>query len=288
MGQVLLPRQFPTVNRLSQDFGKRRHLPGRRRQTGKGNLNPGCSNLVYETLTVEQGRGGRFAISPPPDLDVAHRPSRLPLVAADRCSRGAPRSDHPRRRNPRLPRAGAHQTGKATTSTDVNSFGAFLLEVTCGKGPFDPKAPAEGLIINRKFGRLNWVWTRGENYILAAGDAKPGNDFVAAEAELVLKNQWGSSVQEDEVDFTFFVRVGYFGNAGFSQSFGIGAPLVVFSYTGFLPIKASGYELFEDQDLFHLIFPTVFDGIQLVLFSLARVFGIWDYWDNCCFVLSVL
>ncbi|XP_057460658.1 L-type lectin-domain containing receptor kinase IV.1-like [Actinidia eriantha] len=74
------------------------------------------------------------------------------------------------------------RTGRATTSTDVYAFGAFLLEVGCGRRPIDPRAPTEDLIL------VDWVfslWIKGE--ILLAVDRKLGCDFVVEEVELVLK-----------------------------------------------------------------------------------------------------
>lgn len=71
------------------------------------------------------------------------------------------------------------RTGKATTRTDVYAFGAFLLEVACGRRPI---APMEDLIL------VDWVfffWNRGE--ILQASDPKLGVDYNAEEMELVLK-----------------------------------------------------------------------------------------------------
>ncbi|XP_059647092.1 L-type lectin-domain containing receptor kinase IV.1-like [Cornus florida] len=74
------------------------------------------------------------------------------------------------------------RTGKATTSTDVYAFGAFLLEVACGRRPIEPRAPAEDLIL------VDWVfgcWSRGD--ILRAVDPKLGTNYVPEEVELVLK-----------------------------------------------------------------------------------------------------
>ncbi|KAL6987656.1 L-type lectin-domain containing receptor kinase IV.1 [Sarracenia purpurea var. burkii] len=74
------------------------------------------------------------------------------------------------------------RTGKATTSTDVYAFGAFLLEVACGRRPIEPRAPAENLVL------VDWVfsfWTKNE--IIGAVDSKLGNDYDAEEVELVLK-----------------------------------------------------------------------------------------------------
>ncbi|KAK1324232.1 L-type lectin-domain containing receptor kinase IV.1 [Acorus calamus] len=46
------------------------------------------------------------------------------------------------------------KTGKGTTATDVFSFGAFLLEVVCGRKPIDlrPEEPTN---------LVDWVWTTG-------------------------------------------------------------------------------------------------------------------------------
>ncbi|KAF4377496.1 hypothetical protein F8388_024987 [Cannabis sativa] len=46
-------------------------------------------------------------------------------------------------------------TGKATTSSDVYTFGALLLEVAYRRKPIEPNAPLEELVL------VDWVW---ENY----------------------------------------------------------------------------------------------------------------------------
>jgi len=74
------------------------------------------------------------------------------------------------------------RTGKATAATDVFSFGAFLLEVTCGRRPIEPYAPADELIL------MDWVlakWQRG--LVLETRDSKLGEEYSAHEVELVLK-----------------------------------------------------------------------------------------------------
>jgi serine/threonine protein kinase len=74
------------------------------------------------------------------------------------------------------------RSGKATPSTDVFAFGAFLLEVVCGRRPIEPRGEADDVLL------LDWVfshWKRGE--ILAARDVNLGADYVAEEVELVLK-----------------------------------------------------------------------------------------------------
>jgi serine/threonine protein kinase len=75
------------------------------------------------------------------------------------------------------------RSGKATTSTDVFAFGAFLLEVSCGRRPIEPRGVADDDVL-----LIDWVfshWNRGE--ILAARDVRLGADYVAEEVELVLK-----------------------------------------------------------------------------------------------------
>ena len=74
------------------------------------------------------------------------------------------------------------RTGKATTSTDVFAFGAFLLEVACGRRPIDNRASSENVIL---VDRVFICWNKGR--ILEARDQKLGVDFVAEEVELVLK-----------------------------------------------------------------------------------------------------
>ncbi|XP_061992464.1 L-type lectin-domain containing receptor kinase IV.1-like [Rosa rugosa] len=73
------------------------------------------------------------------------------------------------------------RTGRATTSTDVFAFGAFLLEVACGKRPIMTQGPEDVILVD-------WVcscWNRSD--ILEARDQSFGTDFVAEEVELVLK-----------------------------------------------------------------------------------------------------
>ncbi|PNT30585.2 hypothetical protein POPTR_006G088680v4 [Populus trichocarpa] len=71
------------------------------------------------------------------------------------------------------------RTGKATTSTDVFAFGAFLLEVASGRRPIQP---TEDIIL------VDWVfsrWLGGE--ILEARDPNLGTEYIAEEMELLLK-----------------------------------------------------------------------------------------------------
>ncbi|XP_050244622.1 L-type lectin-domain containing receptor kinase IV.1-like [Quercus robur] len=74
------------------------------------------------------------------------------------------------------------QSRKATTSTDVFAFGAFMLEVACGRRPIQANGPPEDSIL------VDWVFShlsRGE--IMEARDPNYGTNYVAEELELVLK-----------------------------------------------------------------------------------------------------
>ncbi|MBA0830348.1 hypothetical protein Goarm_014887 [Gossypium armourianum] len=74
------------------------------------------------------------------------------------------------------------RTGKATPSTDVFAFGAFLLEVACGRRPIEAKSPTEDVIL------VDWVyscWSNGD--IMEAKDPNLGSGYEAEEVELVLK-----------------------------------------------------------------------------------------------------
>jgi len=74
------------------------------------------------------------------------------------------------------------RTGKATTATDVFAFGAFLLEMVCGRRPVEPSKQGEELML------IGWVltnWQRG--LILETKDSRLGGEYCAEEVELVLK-----------------------------------------------------------------------------------------------------
>ncbi|CAN8277861.1 unnamed protein product [Cochlearia groenlandica] len=69
-----------------------------------------------------------------------------------------------------------------STKTDVYAFGAFMLEVTCGRRPFDPEMPIE------KRHLVKWVcdcWRNGS--IVDAIDTRLRGKFKTGEAEMVLK-----------------------------------------------------------------------------------------------------
>lgn len=72
--------------------------------------------------------------------------------------------------------------GKATTATDVYAFGAFLLEVACGRRPVDLSVGVEEHML------VSWVlkcWQRGA--ILEARDSRLGDDYDAFQLSMVLK-----------------------------------------------------------------------------------------------------
>ncbi|MBA0666392.1 hypothetical protein Goklo_002804, partial [Gossypium klotzschianum] len=73
------------------------------------------------------------------------------------------------------------RTGRATPCTDVFAFGAFMLEVACGRRPI-LQSPTDNVIL------VDWVyscWCKGD--ILEAKDPYLGSDYAAEEVELVLK-----------------------------------------------------------------------------------------------------
>nr|POE98060.1 l-type lectin-domain containing receptor kinase iv.2 [Quercus suber] len=74
------------------------------------------------------------------------------------------------------------RTRRATTCTDVFSFGAFMLEVACGRRPVGLQGLTEDIIL------VDWVfecWRRGA--ILDASDPRLEGNYVVEEMELVLK-----------------------------------------------------------------------------------------------------
>ncbi|CAK9271553.1 unnamed protein product [Sphagnum jensenii] len=71
--------------------------------------------------------------------------------------------------------------GKATTMTDVFSYGALALEVACGRRPFERKFPEEQIVL------LDWVWNCYENgELLKVVDSRLGNNFNEGQMTKVL------------------------------------------------------------------------------------------------------
>lgn len=75
------------------------------------------------------------------------------------------------------------RTGQATTGSDVFAFGAFVLEVVCGRRPVQPRAAdGEPVVL------VDWVlqaWRSGA--ITDAVDTRLGGEYDAGEAETLLK-----------------------------------------------------------------------------------------------------
>uniref|UniRef100_A0A2N9ISU9 non-specific serine/threonine protein kinase n=1 Tax=Fagus sylvatica TaxID=28930 RepID=A0A2N9ISU9_FAGSY len=74
------------------------------------------------------------------------------------------------------------RTRRATTCTDVFAFGAFMLEVACGRRPVELQGLTEEVIL------VDWVsdcWRKGA--ILDASDPRLEGNYVVKEMELVLK-----------------------------------------------------------------------------------------------------
>ncbi|XP_043714990.1 L-type lectin-domain containing receptor kinase IV.1-like [Telopea speciosissima] len=75
------------------------------------------------------------------------------------------------------------ETGKAKPSVDVFAFGAFLLEVACGRRPIESEEASEECMV-----LVDWViscWSEGK--ILDTVDPKLGLNYEVEEMELVLK-----------------------------------------------------------------------------------------------------
>jgi len=74
------------------------------------------------------------------------------------------------------------RTGRATVATDVFAFGAFLLEVACGRRPVEPHAQREELVL---MDLVLGSWQRG--LVLETRDQRLGEEYCANEVKLVLK-----------------------------------------------------------------------------------------------------
>ncbi|KAL3717143.1 hypothetical protein ACJRO7_008687 [Eucalyptus globulus] len=73
------------------------------------------------------------------------------------------------------------RTARATTSTDVYAFGAFLLEVACGRRPIEVQEEEDVILVEWVFS----CWDKGD--IVEARDPNLETDFVVKEVELVLQ-----------------------------------------------------------------------------------------------------
>ncbi|CAG7910464.1 unnamed protein product [Brassica rapa] len=72
--------------------------------------------------------------------------------------------------------------GVTTTWTDVYAFGAFILEVVCGRRPVDPERPPEQMIL------LKWVAICGSrDSLMVTVDSKLEGNFKADEVKMLLK-----------------------------------------------------------------------------------------------------
>ncbi|VVB04954.1 unnamed protein product [Arabis nemorensis] len=73
-------------------------------------------------------------------------------------------------------------TTGTSTKTDVYAFGAFILEVTCGRRPVEPELPVERHYL------VKWVlecWKQAS--LLETRDPRLGGEFLSEEVEMVLK-----------------------------------------------------------------------------------------------------
>lgn len=74
------------------------------------------------------------------------------------------------------------RTGRATRSSDVFAFGAFLLEVVCGRRPINLRAPTDEMVL---VDMVFACWKRGE--ILTVVDRRLVGEYVEEEVDMVLK-----------------------------------------------------------------------------------------------------
>ncbi|KAF3553019.1 hypothetical protein F2Q69_00010598 [Brassica cretica] len=86
------------------------------------------------------------------------------------------------------------RTGRPTTGTDVYAFGVFMLEVSCGRKLFEPRAEPEEVVL------ADWTINRWENGdIVEAASERIIQDHDKGQLELVLKLGVLCSHQAEEV-----------------------------------------------------------------------------------------
>ncbi|KFK37194.1 hypothetical protein AALP_AA4G226300, partial [Arabis alpina] len=86
------------------------------------------------------------------------------------------------------------RTGRPTTGTDVYAFGVFMLEVSCGRKLFEPRAEPEEIVL------ADWAINRWENGDIAeAANERIRQDHDKGKLELVLKLGVLCSHQAEEV-----------------------------------------------------------------------------------------
>ncbi|EOA34525.1 hypothetical protein CARUB_v10022069mg [Capsella rubella] len=74
------------------------------------------------------------------------------------------------------------RTGKSSTSSDVFAFGVFMLEITCGRRPIEPRGSPSEMVLS------DWVldsWDSAD--ILHVVDERLGHRYLAEQITLVLK-----------------------------------------------------------------------------------------------------
>ncbi|XP_010512091.2 PREDICTED: putative L-type lectin-domain containing receptor kinase V.2 [Camelina sativa] len=74
------------------------------------------------------------------------------------------------------------RTGKSSTSSDVFAFGVFMLEITCGRRPIEPRGSPSEMVLT------DWVldcWDNGD--ILQVVDERLGHMYLSEQVTLVLK-----------------------------------------------------------------------------------------------------
>ncbi|XP_042954530.1 L-type lectin-domain containing receptor kinase IV.1-like [Carya illinoinensis] len=85
------------------------------------------------------------------------------------------------------------RTGRATTYTDVYAFGAFMLEVACGRRPIERMGMLEELVL------VDWVfecWSKGD--ILRASDPRLEGNHVVEEMDSA---SFGRVTSSETLDF---------------------------------------------------------------------------------------